>query len=318
MNNLNYKMIFEKIAQFDSICIFGHVRPDGDAYGSAMGLKLAIDFLYPNKQVYAVVDDVPYVPPYLPKAKKPGELPLDLIKKSLCITVDTPTIARLGDPRAVQGKFVIKFDHHPLVEHFGDLEFVDPDKCACSLLISMILFTEFPVISPAAAECLLLGIVTDTGGFRFTSDPDAFIYAGRLIENGGNMDDVYRSVYTTSLADSRLKGNILSDIEVKGNLAYEIFSKKRLAALHKTADNIAPRVNIIGFMQECPIWAFFCQYPDGSYRAELRSTKDYDVSKTAIALGGGGHAQASGAHLKTEEEVQKAIDLLSKLQPIVK
>lgn len=314
----NFELIIEKIEEFDSICIFGHVRPDGDAYGSAMGLKLAIDFLFPNKQTYAVVDDVPYIPSMLPLAKKPGELPDSVISKSLCITVDTPTIARLGDPRAVKGKFVIKFDHHPLVEHFGDLEFVDPDMASCSLLISEFLFSQYPVISPASATCLLLGLITDTGGFRYTSNPLSFSMAGRLISNGADLDSIYKSVYTTSLDDLRIKGQILSNIQSKGVLAYEIFTKRQISALHYTADSLAPRVNSIGFTKECPVWAFFCQYPDGTFRAEFRCTKEYDVSKAATEVGGGGHEQASGATLADQEAVEKAIQLFSSLKPIKK
>lgn len=311
----NIKGFFEHVEEANSICIFGHVRPDGDAYGSAMGLKLALDFLYPSKSIYAVVDPVSVVPDGLPLAKKPGSLPLDVIKKSLCITVDTPTVARICDPRALQGAEVIKIDHHPLVEHFGDIEMIDETKVSCSLIIAMILFSMFPVISPAAAECLLLGLITDSGSFRFTADPDAYTIAGRLISNGANIQRIYDKLNTTSLDGLKQKGEILSAIETSGIVAYEIFDKCRLSKMGLTADQAAPRVNTIGNTQECPIWAFFAQYPNGKFRAEFRCTRDYDVSSVALALGGGGHAQASGAQLDDLTAVKKAIRLLSALVP---
>lgn len=318
MNQQNTKLFFQKIKENRTICIFGHVRPDGDAYGSAMGLKLAIEFLFPDHTVYAVVDDVPVVPEELPVAKKPGTLPEEIVKDSLCITVDTSTIARICDPIALKGKYLIKVDHHPLVEHFGDLEFVDSTKVSCTLLLSEMIFSEYPIVSQAAAECLLLGLVTDSGSFRFATDASSYSMAGRLINNGANLKRIYRKLNTTSLDNLRFKGKLLGNIQTRGVLAYEVFKREELQEMGKSADSVAPQVNNIGNTKECPVWAFFAQYPDGSYRAELRCTSDYDVSPVAVALGGGGHEQASGAQLKDDSALERAIDLLSSLQPIGK
>ena len=311
----NIKLFFDKVEEFQSICIFGHVRPDGDAYGSAMGLKLALDFIYPDKSIYAVVDQVDQVPAGLPVAKRPGTLPDDVIRKSLCIVVDTSTVERICDQRALQGAYVIKIDHHPLTEHFGDMEMVDPDKVACAQIVASLLFTVFPVISPAAATCLLLGILTDSGNFRFTTDPDTFTIAGRLIANGADIVTLYDKLNTVSLESLRRRGQILSSFQTEGVLAYEIFDKDQIAKLGVTADRIAPMVNTIGFTAECPVWAFFAEYPAGKYRAEFRCSRRYDVSGVALALGGGGHQQASGAQLSDGEAVKKAIRLLSALLP---
>ncbi len=309
------KKLFEKIEEYRTICIFGHVRPDGDAYGSAMGLKLALDFLFPDKTIYAVVDPLDLVPAGLPLAKRPGTIPEDVIRKSLCITVDTATIDRICDRRALDGEFVIKIDHHPLVEHFGDLEFVDSEKISCSLIIAAMLFSIHPMISPAAAECLLLGLVTDSGGFRFTADPEAYAMAARLIANGADIQQIYDKLNTVSLDSLKLKGKLLSQIKTAGCLAYEVFTKEDLAKMGYTADQIAPRVNTIGNTAECPVWAFFAQYPNGKYRAELRCARNYQVDGVALALGGGGHKQASGAQLADEAAVKKAIQMLGALQP---
>lgn len=311
----NSDLIFNKIDECDTITIFGHVRPDGDAYGSAMGLKLAIDMFYSGKKTFAVVDDTWGVPTRLPKATKPNSLPIETIKDSLAITVDTPTVARLGDPRAINAKYLIKIDHHPLVEHFGDAEFVDDSKCANALIIADILYSRFPVISPDAAECLLLGILTDSGNLRFTTEADAFNKAGRLISNGANIKEVYDTIYASSLSNLRLKNKMLSQLKTKGKVAYCIFDLPWLKSLGQKADDIAPHVNLIGFTSECPLWAFFAQYPDGSYRAEFRCNGDYDVSAIAALLGGGGHRQASGATLANRQEVLKAIDLLAVAKP---
>lgn len=309
-------IFFQKLDEFQTIIVFGHEKPDGDAYGSAMGLKLAIDMLYPGKTTYAVLGDVFGIPARLPKPTKPNTIPLDVIQNALCITVDTPSLARLGDKRALQGKYVIKIDHHPLIEHFGNVELVDENKAANSLIVANLLFEQFPVIPPLAAECLLLGIITDTGNFRFTADPASFTTAGRLLADGANLHEIYDAVYSKSLADLAIQGHVLSNVKVKGKLVYEVFSSDELKALNRNADEIAPRVNLIGGTTECPVWAYFCQYEDGTYRAEFRCSNDYDVSGVAVKVGGGGHQQASGATLANLDKVNEAIDLLSQLTPI--
>lgn len=312
----NPSIFFDKIEEFDSIITVGHVRPDGDAYGSAMGLKLAIDGLYSNKKTYAILDEVHGVPESWPKTIKPGTLDEKIIKNSLAIIVDTGTVERIADKRVLNAKYVIKIDHHPGIEHFGDIEYVDDKKVANALIIADILFSRFPVIPSNASDALLLGIITDSGNFRFSNDSDSFAKAGRLIADGANIRKIYDSLYTLSLEDLKLKSYLLSKLETQGVLAYSVFSVEEADQFHRNADSLAPLVNTIGFTKECPVWAYFAEYPNHSYRAEFRCSDQYDVSEAALKLGGGGHQQASGAALKDKQAVLDAIELLSKLKPI--
>lgn len=114
----NSKDFFENtIEDFDSIVVFSHVKPDGDAYGSSMGLKLALQGLFPEKKCYCVGSYNEPMPEDFEKPIKPGELSIDIIKNSLCIITDTGTKARIEDPRALEGKFVVKIDHHAPDDH---------------------------------------------------------------------------------------------------------------------------------------------------------------------------------------------------------
>lgn len=312
----NPRIIFEKIEEFDSIITVGHIRPDGDAYGSSVGMKLAIDGLYANKKTYAVLDDVPYVPNGWLKPIKPGKLPLNVIKKSLVIIMDTSTSERIADQRLLKGAYIIKIDHHPSFDHYGDVEFVDDKKCANALILADILFSKFPVLPKNASEALLLGIITDSGNFRFTNDGDAFAKAGRLIDNGADIKSIYDTLYTSSLDDIKTKSYLYSKMEFSKVLAYSIFTLDDLEKLNKKADEVATLVNTIGFTKEYPVWAYFAEYPNHKFRAELRCNDKYDVSETAIKIGGGGHKEASGAQLNSLEDVKKAINLLSNIKPV--
>jgi len=312
----NPNIIFEKIEEFDSIITVGHIRPDGDAYGSAVGMKLAIDGLYFKKKTYAVLDEVRGVPSDWEKPIKPGELPMSIIKKSLVFIMDTSTKDRIADKRLLEGKFVIKMDHHPANDHYGDLEFVDDKKCANSLILADILFSRFPVLPTQACNAILFGIITDSGNFRFNKSGDAFSKAGRLIDNGADIQKIYSSLYTYTMDDIQTKNYLMSKLATNKILAYSIFTLEDLAKINKTADQVAPQVNTIGFIKEFPVWAYFAEYPDHKFRTELRCSKNYDVSSAAIKLGGGGHKEASGAQIQNLEGVKKAIQLLSNLEPI--
>lgn len=307
----NTKNFFENVIDdFDSIVTFAHVRPDGDAYGSSMGMKLALEYLYPGKKCYCVGSYDGNLPSYLPKPIKPGELPLEIIKNSLCIITDTGTTDRIEDPRALQGKMVVKIDHHPLVEHFGDYEFVDELKSSCSVIVADMLFASFPVIPANAASALLLGMLTDTGYLRFSSDPDDFSKAGRLIYDGANIQDLYDSLLLKHLSDVKIEQKILSSMIADKKVAYCVFPKEKLKEMNLSADKMSELVNTIGFTVECPIWAFFSEYDDGKVRVELRSNRGHDVSEVAVKFGGGGHKQASGTTLSSLNDVSKVVEAL--------
>lgn len=310
----NTKNFFENVIDdFESIITFSHIKPDGDAYGSSMGMKLALEYLYPGKKCYCVGSFEEDIPSYLPRPTKPSELSLETIQNSLCIITDTGTTARLEDPRALQGKMVVKIDHHPLTEHFGDYEFVDDLKSSSSVIVADMLFASFPVIPSNSATALLLGMLTDTGYFRFSSDPDDFSKAGRLIYDGANIQDLYDILLLRHVKDLETKKQIIALMKTDGQVAYCVFPSEKLKELKISADKMSEFVNTIGFTVECPVWAFFCQYDDGSVRVELRSSRTYDVSQVAFKFNGGGHKHASGMILKGLDDVKKVLDALKKI-----
>lgn len=311
----NSKDFFENtVDDFESIVTFSHVEPGGDAYGSSMGLKLAFDYLYPEKKTWCVGTYDGALPRKLPRPTKPDDLPLEVIQKSLCIVTDTPSADRIQDPRALQGKMIVKIDHHPMTtNHFGDLEFVDEAKSSASLIVADMLFASFPVLSALASNALLFGMLSDNSFFRFSQDADDFSKAGRLIYNGARIQDCYELLHKKTLKDFEIEKVVLSSMKVEGKVCYCTFDKKTLSSLKISADEMASHVDEIGFTKECPVWAFFVEYPSGRVRAELRSDWMIDVSPVAFARSGGGHRHSAGCLLSSLAEVPSLVKDLEEL-----
>src|SRR5690554_860977 len=123
--------IIEAIKQYDTIIIHRHVRPDPDALGSQGGLKEIIQATFPEKKVYSVgIDD-----PEFEFLVKMDQIEDEVYKGALVITCDTANTARVDDQRFTRGDKVIKIDHHPNVDAYGDLRWVNTDASSTSEMI---------------------------------------------------------------------------------------------------------------------------------------------------------------------------------------
>ena len=143
-----YKTVWNKIKEFDSIVIYGHVNPDGDCYGSQLGLKRAILDNFENKKVYAVGSGYPRLSSLIGTM---DEVDDETIKNSLSIVVDTSNQDRVEDQRYKLGLDVIKIDHHLPQEHFGNPELLETSRCSCTELICVMLLANEAKITKEAA-----------------------------------------------------------------------------------------------------------------------------------------------------------------------
>ena len=129
---MNFDILLKKIKEYDSIAIFGHVRPDGDCYGSLNGLKNIILTTYPKKKVYCLtahVDSLSFL-------GKMDDVNDEVFVDSLAIVCDTATRERICDQRYKLCKEIIKVDHHLIIDNYGSYNFVDEDIAATSLLMT--------------------------------------------------------------------------------------------------------------------------------------------------------------------------------------
>ena len=204
-----YQVVWNKIKEYDSIVIFGHVNPDGDCYGSELGLKRAILDTFPNKKVYAVGTGYPRLFSLVGELDKVDD---EVIKTSLSIVVDTSNQERVEDQRYKLGLDVIKIDHHIAQEHFGNPELLETNRISCTELITRMLLANNVVISKEAALPLFLGLVTDSGRFLYQPiSKDTYVAAGELVSTGIDVNALYDALYEVDEKLLKLKGYIFSN-----------------------------------------------------------------------------------------------------------
>lgn len=300
------KKILEKIKEYNNICIFGHVRPDGDCYGSQFGLQAILTENFPDKNVLVVGDSCDYAS-FLGHPLK-EEIPLEHIQNSLAIVVDCGSADRVSDQRYQEAPFVIKIDHHIPTIPYGDMVYVVEESPACCQIITEFAVTNGLKINSEAAFALYTGIVTDTGRFRFRGVTSKTMeMAGILLDAGVDIEklDNYLSVETMNVI--MYKGYILANTEFTPHGAcYIKVTRDVCKEFELTDEEAASQVSLIGNIQGYPLYFLFMEYPD-EIRIRLRS-RGPRVDKLANLYQGGGHEKAAGAHLESWDELASFVE----------
>ena len=308
------KHITEKIEQFDTIIIHGHIRPDGDCIGSQYGLMNLIKANYPNKNVYVTGT----VSDYVSFVGMPSLIDESLFEGALSICVDCATSDRLSDLRYTKSAYSIKIDHHIPVDDYGDYQYVDTTAPACAQIITeLYLYNKDKWILPKeAAYALYVGILTDTGRFKFDSvNSRTFNAAGVLVDNGADLGDIDNHLSVETLQTLKLKGHVLSKFKISENgFAYVTLTREEIESFGVSDEDAAAQVSTISTIEGCPVWAIMLEYPGNEIRIRLRSRGPV-INTLAEEYQGGGHAKASGAKLNNWDELEefvKKADLIVK------
>ena len=304
--------MFEELRQIieenDSIVIFGHINPDGDCYGSQIGLREILKLNYPNKKVFAVGSGYRRFFDYIGYMDEVDE---ETIKNSLAILLDGNDLARMEDQRISLAKAFIKIDHHIENYKFTEGKFViNTNANSTAEMIVQFLNEANWKINPTIANALYLGILTDTGRFQFIEDfPLAFREAAFLCENGADPKAINAILSLTNESALMFKGYVYSHYKkTKAGVIYLTFSKEKLAELKVSANKAGSMVNLLNNVVGYPIWAFFCENEDGTAHLEFRSNGP-GVQPVASKYGGGGHYLAAGVTIPamTKEAVKQII-----------
>lgn len=291
--------ILEKIKEYDTIIIHRHMKPDPDALGSQVGLKALLKYHFPEKTIKAVGFDEPTLT---------WMAEMDLVEDSayqgaLVIVCDTANTARIDDKRYRQGDFLIKIDHHPNDDVYGDLSWVDTSSSSASEMITLFAQTTQLALSDRAAELLFAGIVGDTGRFLYPSTTARTLrLAAYLREQNFDFAALTRKMDTMSYKIAKLQGYIYDHLEVDENgAARVILSQEILKQFNVTDAETAAIVDAPGRIDSVSLWGIFVEQADGHYRVRLRS-KIHPINEIAKEHDGGGHPLASGANSYSLEE----------------
>ena len=305
------EFILKKIEEYKRIIIFGHVRPDGDCIGSQYGLERIIKESYPDKEVLVSGETSDYVG----FVGKPEMVDDSLFKGSLGICVDVANSDRISDQRYKNCDYVIKIDHHPNVEAFGDYVYVDDKAPACAQII-----TEFYLnnknklkMTTEAAEALYVGIVTDTGRFKYDSTTSkTHIIAASLLEYGVNIGKIDNELSVETIDSLKLRGYCLNTFKVtEHGFAYIVMKRETIEKFGVSDEDAANQVTSISTIEGCPSWAMFIEYPE-QIRIRLRSRGPI-VNQLAEEYSGGGHPKAAGARLDSWDDLDGFLAKADKL-----
>jgi phosphoesterase RecJ-like protein len=302
-------LILEKIKEYQTIIIHRHQRPDLDAIGSQVGLKLLLEGQFPEKKIF-VVGDLNTMS-YLAKMDEvKGESYLD----ALVIITDVAVSHMISDDRYQLAKEIIIIDHHEndtdverVSIHYKDTSY----NSACEMIIDFAKTHGFH-LSKDAATYLYGGMVTDSGRFLYLKNPErTFLLASYVSHYHTNIQDLYNYLYTESLSKKLLKNQFSTFELTKENVAYRINSKALIESTGEDFQSISRgMVNQMAGIKEVLIWGSFSEDQNGSYVAELRS-REIPILDVAKKYGGGGHLNACGATLDHIEKVYQLIEDLN-------
>ncbi|MGN4124088.1 DHH family phosphoesterase [Lysinibacillus sphaericus] len=307
------RQIIDTIASYETIVIHRHVRPDPDAYGSQIGLKELLLANYPEKKVYAVGEH----DTSLSFLAMPDQVADDVYADALVIVTDTANTERVDDQRYTKGKMVIKIDHHPNDDAYGDLLWVDTTASSCSEMIYE-LFEEGKevanwTLSAAVARLLFGGIVGDTGRFQFPSTTvKTFKIAGELITYDFDRNQIFDGMYEMERKLLNLQGYIYQHFQMDDNgAAFVKLTKELLADNNVVPSEASLLVGCLGSVKGICAWVVFIEEGD-QIRVRLRS-KGPIINTLAKEFNGGGHPLASGATAYSWEEADRVTKRLQEI-----
>ena len=291
--------ILEKIKEYDTIIIHRHMRADPDALGSQVGLKELLQYNFPDKKIKVVGYDLPT----LTWLAKMDEVEDQEFEGALAIICDTANTARIDDKRYLNAETIIKIDHHPNDEEYGDILWVDTTSSSASEMVAILAEETNLKLSDQVAYLLSAGIIGDTGRFLFPATSARTLrIASQLREYDFDYAALTRHMDIISYKIARLQGYIYDHLEVDENgAARVILTQETLKKYEVTDAETAAIVGAPGRIDTVSLWGIFVEQADGHYRVRLRS-KFVPINGVAKEHDGGGHPLASGANSYSLEE----------------
>ena len=314
MNTSLAREVLDTIKEFDRIIIFRHFRPDGDAVGSTRGLQRILQLSFPEKEIVLQNCDFSDYMSFFgeEEALRDDEFYADAIG----IVVDTATTARISNQKFSLCKRLIKIDHHIPVENYGDINWVEEERCsACELIAAFYnAMSDELKIDCEAATYLYTGLVTDSGRFRYRSvSGDTMRLAGMLLDQGVNTDQIYAHLYMKEFEEFKFHGYVLNNIKITENgVAYIYIDKATMEEYSLSFEQASACISYLDAIKNSLIWiAFIDSDKDDSIRVRLRS-RFVTVNQIGEQYEGGGHDCASGATVHSKKQMAELLAVADK------
>ncbi len=317
--SLKYRQAYLKIKNSRRLLIISHVNPDGDAISSVCA------FLELTSSLGVLADAYCHDKKVRAFSYLQGEADIILDKDKIkpltdydtVVIVDCGSLSRtnleeeiLAVSKSVDRPYIIEIDHHPKIDDFSDLEIRQPDKAAAVEVIYNLLKENKVEFSKNLANCILTGLLTDTGNFLYSSSTDAnFAIASEMLSYGAQFSKIVNNTLRNqNILTMKIWGITMDNLRINEtyNLAYSVITKEDIDNLLRlgSSSEIERYLNydvfgdIAGFLSslsDVQAIMLLREDRDGRIKGSLRTSRnDVDISALAQKLGGGGHAKASG------------------------
>ena len=303
--------ILKEIEKAETFVVLAHENPDGDSVGSALGVCTFLKELG-KTDIDVLFKEYPETFNFLPNS--------DMIKQEstferydMAIVVDCPNSDRVSKEYRKfieNAKIIVQFDHHLRNSMFGDYNVVNPVAPACSqILVSALEYLKID-ISKDVATCLLAGIITDTGGFRFNSTTaETFEFAAWCLSKGINVAKVYKeAMMTKTITQFKAEKLALDRLEFFNDdkITFTYITKQDIDELGIKSGELDGIAGVGITIKDVEV-AIFAREKDDGFKISFRSN-NIDVSDICMLFGGGGHKLAAGCQIDSSiEEVRKAV-----------
>lgn len=308
-----FREIFALIEKAKKVLVISHVNPDGDTLGSACALRLAIgqkaDVLVQNLKG----DGVPDVYRFLPDIASAKTLRTVQDVYDLVITVDVASVDRItGVGRQIFDKCqnTVNIDHHKTNKGFAKLNAIVSNVSSCCELLYDIFVENNIKITKDIADCLYVGVLTDTGSFRYESvTPKTFQVASKLIEAGTDPSDIAQKCYENKSREMVLfqaycvsKAEFLCHNRLCCATVQDVDMQK-FGAKDEHTEGICETLRSISSVEV----AFVMKEIDqNAVKVSLRS-KELDVTQITARFNGGGHQRAAGCTINKPLKIAKEL-----------
>ena len=289
----------------DKLVLCPHVSPDGDALGSTLALKMALEKA--GKKVMVMVDDdVPKAFGFLPQIDcfvKPADG--EVVEADLLVVLDASSLDRIGKvAQAVKAKAVANIDHHISNTQFADYLYLNTEAAATAEILCNLLEKLGITPDKDLATCLYTGIYTDCGSFRYANTtPGTMRAAAKLLEYGARPNEISDALGTNTRANIEMLGKVLQ------TLAF--YNDGKISTLEINSDLYDKDVNTDNFIsfaryiEGVDVAVLFKAVEPAVTRVSMRS-QNTDVAAIALSFGGGGHVRAAGCTVELPLEQAKA------------
>jgi phosphoesterase RecJ-like protein len=310
--------VADAIRSNDRFLLVTHENPDGDALGSILAMKLALDSLGKDGVMY-VGGEMALPPDYdfMALVDLQRELPADVATR-VVVALDSATAPRTRIPSEVlaAAPLVVDIDHHHDNTRYGTINLVVPEASSTGEIVRDLLRELDVRLTPEIAEAIYVAVDTDTGRFQYANTtPKAHDLAIELMEHGVEPQAIFRRIYeSVPFARQKLKGKALDRARLyeDGRMIATYLLREDFLELgvgEEYAEGVIDElravkgVELAMTVREPPV-------PDGPpRRVSMRSASDaFDVSAIARRRNGGGHKRAAG--FSSDESVEQIIEFV--------